>query len=137
MLIALLMLVLAAPAPATFEPGEGAVVEPDALEVRIGPTNPRLRRSEVTKVLIRCDGGPPQSSCAGAVLIGISNSHHPMAFGSVRYKLASGSEKLVEVPMKPRARAALEREPDRRRPVVVTATQEAGFPAIRRLILSY
>jgi hypothetical protein len=135
MLIALLMLILAAPTAASFEPSEGILVEPGALEVRIGPTNLRLRRSEVTKVLIGCDGGPVQSSCAGAVLIGISNSRHPMAFGSVRYALASGSEKLVEVPMKPRARAALKREPDRRRAVVVTATEETGFPAIRRLIL--
>jgi hypothetical protein len=137
MLITLLMLILAAPAPASFESSETSVVVPHELEVKIGPSNLRLRRSEVTKVLIGCEGGPAGSFCTGAVLIGISNSRHPMAFGSDRYALPSGSEKLVAVTMRPRARAVLKREPDRRRAVVVTATQEAGPPAIRRLLLFY
>ena len=137
MLIALLILILAAPAPASFESSDTNVVESSELEVHIGPSDLRLRRSEVTRVPIRCGGGPPESFCSGAVLIGISNSRHPMAFGSVRYVLASGSERQIEVPMKPRARAALEREPDRRRPVVVTTTSEAGPPAIRTLLLFY
>ena len=135
LLAILISLVLATPASASFEPGEGPVVEPAPLEVRIGPTRLRLRPDGTTRVLISCHGGPPGSSCGGAVLIGRSNDHDPMAFGGVRYSLESGVEKLVRVPLRARARAALRREPDRRRPVVVTATEEGGFPAIRRLIL--
>jgi hypothetical protein len=134
-LLAILLLILTAPAGASFEPGEGPVVEPPPLEVRVGPANLRLRRGEVTAVLVSCRGGVPGDRCAGTVLIGRSNQRDPMAYGAVRYALATGRERLIEVPMKPRARALLRGEADGRHAVVVTATAEGGFPAIRRLIL--